>query len=81
MENSKLKKRIAFVCGKYSFNINALQEILAIIEEHEKRTYTANQIMNKLLEINPQIKPNSKTTNPFIYADTQEWYYELSKIK
>ncbi len=81
MKKSKLKKAIAFCLGKYMVNINALEEVCAIIEAYERKTFTAKQIRQKLLELNPQIKNRSEFTNPFLYSDIEEWYHELGKIK
>lgn len=43
----------------------------------KQKLFTAKEIRKKLLQMNPQIKENSKYTNPFLYDDVKKWYEEL----
>ena len=45
-----------------------------------QKLFTIEDIKNKLLELNPQIK-NDEYTNPFLYEDIEKWYNELNNIK
>ncbi len=48
-------------------------------EIESAKVFTPQKIREKLLELNPQIIPDSLYTNPFLYENTQEWYNELAK--
>ncbi len=43
----------------------------------KRNFYSTAEIRKKLLKLNPQIRPNSKYTNPFLYEHIREWYKEL----
>ena len=45
----------------------------------KQKLFTAREIRKKLLQINPQIKEDSKHTNPFLYDDLKKWYEELGQ--
>jgi hypothetical protein len=49
----------------------------AVDELITAKKFTAKDIRKRLLQMNPQIKENSKYTNPFLYDDTKKWYHEL----
>jgi hypothetical protein len=45
----------------------------------KQKLFTAREIRKKLLQMNPQIKEDSKYTNPFLYDDVKKWYEELGQ--
>ena len=45
----------------------------------KQKLFTAREIRKKLLKMNPQIKEDSKYTNPFLYDDVKKWYKELGQ--
>lgn len=50
------------------------------MKSKKQKVFTAKQVRKKLLELNPQIKENSKYTNPFLYENIREWYNDLGKL-
>lgn len=54
---------------------NAIKNVSGLLPK--QNLFTAREIRKKLLQMNPQIKEDSKYTNPFLYDDVKKWYEEL----
>lgn len=70
LEYKKSENKIRKKDAKLNFS-TAVDELITA------KKFTAKDIRKQLLQMNPQIKENSKYTNPFLYDDTKKWYHEL----
>lgn len=58
--------------------VNAMKRYA--LQSNTDKIFSIKEIMDRLLRLNPQIKKDSKYTNPFLYEHTEDWYNELQSL-